>query len=184
MPSDAGLRTEPGTAMTGTPRCSASETVSNEPPRTLDSTTTTSVGQRGDDAVAGREPVGRRRACPAAPPRRAGPRSADLLPEARVAARVDDVEPAADDRDRRRSAVGGRARRGGRRRRCPWPGPDTTAMPAAARSRAERGRDLHPADGGVAGADDGHARRRQGAPASPRVNRTPGGSGSSARSAG
>ena len=41
MPSDAGLRTDPGTAMTGTPRDPASETVSNEPPRTRDSTTTT-----------------------------------------------------------------------------------------------------------------------------------------------
>ena len=61
MPSEAGLRTEPGTAMTGSPADCASETVSSEPPRDPGLHDDHHVGQRGEDAVAGREPVGRGR---------------------------------------------------------------------------------------------------------------------------
>ena len=55
MPAAAGLCTLPGTAMTGTPSSPAMVAVISDPPRSRDSTTTTHLGERGDDPVAQRE---------------------------------------------------------------------------------------------------------------------------------
>ena len=117
VPVAARLCTPPGTAISGTLRSIASLTVISEPPCSRDSTTMTTSDERGDDAVAHREPVrlGRRAG------RRLGQQQSllgDRGPQRAVLARVDDVVAGGDDRDRTTGAGRSAARRGGRSRRC------------------------------------------------------------------
>ena len=104
VPTDDGLRTEPGTAMTGMSRSAASFTVSSEPPAAWDSTTTT----RCDSAAMMRLRAGNRHASGRAPSGaslRSRPRRADALPQVSVPGRVHDVEPAPDHTDRAATGV-------------------------------------------------------------------------------
>ena len=110
--------------------------------------------ERGQDPVPSREAVrGRRRARGhlGAEETTVGHR----LPQAAVAPGVDDVEAAAHDRDRRRAV--------GRGQRSPVGGtvdalgqPGHHGDPGRGEVLPEAGGHLHAADGGVAGADDGH----------------------------
>ena len=111
VPTDDGLRTEPGTAMTGMSRSAASFTVSSEPPAAWDSTTTT----RCDSAAMMRLRAGnlprlgtRAERCLA----QEQTRRAHALPQVSVPGRVHHVEPAPDHTDRaatrvEHAAVGG-----------------------------------------------------------------------------
>ena len=104
VPAAAGLRTDPGTAITWMDRSSASRTVCIDPPVACDSTTTTTSARRGDDAVAGREaPCGRSDA-----ERRLGEQHSvhpHPLPQVSVARGVDHVEPAPHDADGRAPGI-------------------------------------------------------------------------------
>ena len=121
------------------------------------------VGQRGEDAVAGREAVGRGRVCRAAPSQQSSPRSAIASQSPRLQRGYTTSSPLPT------TAIGGGPPSTESAPRCGGPvdalgqtGHD--GDPGRRQVPAERGRHLHAADGGVAGADDGHARRRDGAP--------------------
>ena len=181
VPSDAGLRTEPGTAMTGTPRCCASETVSNDPPRTLDSTTTTTSAsaarmrlRAGKRWAAGRVPGG--------PSLQSSPRSAIASQSPWLHRGYTTSSPLPT------TATGGGPPSTESAPRCaapsmPLASPDTTVTPAAARSRPSAAATSMPPT--VAWrvptmATLGEAMALH----DPRPNSTGGGSGSSASSSG
>ena len=126
-PAEVSEKTLPGTANTSRPKSLARRAVMSEPVRREASTTTTPDGEPRDDPVADREVLR-----PRLRPRRVlgekQVRFGHRLLQARVLARVVDVEPAAQNGDR---AAGPLPRGLVRRASTPRAKPDTTPPPPA-----------------------------------------------------
>ena len=153
VPTDAGLRTEPGTTSTSMPRASAASTVWSDPPRSCDSTTITASAR----AAMMRLRAGKRQRSGVMPRRRLGQQHAaggHRSPQVGVAGRVRDVEAVGRHADGRHVAVVERTPVGGAVDAAARPDDRHPAAVRCAPARVPR----RPRCRSAPGADDGHPR--------------------------